>query len=244
VRETIELACSIPMDSVQFSIATPFPGTRFYDQCVQNGWLATEKWDDYDGNFGSVVSYPQLSKAEIEELLYFAYREYETRRKRDSLTVRFRKEVRRRGLPGALRRAAESVALRISRKTEESLHAVEERHSIALGRDWYPYDANEGGRPAGTHSSMRVLTQSPSRSLHIVARTPREMERSHLKIFQDGALLSTLDICQTWQEFIVKIPGAIPTEITLQAYPTIPRRKDAYIQHHGAIVKKIGVTTE
>ena len=36
VRQTIDLACSLPQDSVQFSIATPFPGTEFFDECEKN----------------------------------------------------------------------------------------------------------------------------------------------------------------------------------------------------------------
>jgi len=243
VKETVNLASSIPMDSVQFSIATPFPGTRFYAECVQNGWLVTENWDDFDGNFGSVVSYPQLSKVEIEELLYFAYREYETRRKRDPVTVRFKKEVRRTGLGGALRRAAESVAIRISRKFEESLHAVADRRSVALGRDWYPYDADEGGRPVGAHSSMRILVQSPNRKLRIVARTPRGMEWSQLSIFNGDTLLAAMDIGRFWKEFVVNLSRREPAQLTLQAQPTVARRKNGYIRHYGVIIRKITVTT-
>ena len=243
VRETVELACGIPMDSVQFSIATPFPGTEFYQQCAQNGWLVTEKWEDYDGNFGSVVDYPQLSKVEIEELLYFANREYEMRRKRDPVCLRFKKEVRRTGLRGALRRAAESLALRFSRKMEESLHTVEDTKSVALGWDWYPYDADEEGRPVGAHSSFRVLAQSPKRSLQIVARAPQGRESAQLRIFQGSALLRTLDIGQSWQDFTVDLTGADPTGLLVQAYPTVPRRKNGYIRHYGAIVKRIAVTT-
>jgi anaerobic magnesium-protoporphyrin IX monomethyl ester cyclase len=243
VKETVTLASSIPMDSVQFSIATPFPGTRFYAECVQNGWLVTENWDDYDGNFGSVVSYPQLSKVEIEELLYFAYREYDTRRKRDPLAVRFKREARRTGLRGALRRATESVAIRISRKTEESLHAVADRRSVAIGWDWYPYDADEGGRPIGAHSSMRVLTQSPNRKLRIVARTPHGVQSSELSIFSGDALLTSMDIGGSWQEFVLDLPGHEPTELTLEAHPTIPRRKNGYIRHYGAIIKNIAATS-
>jgi len=243
VRETVDLACSIPMDSVQFSIATPFPGTRFYAQCVENGWLVTENWDDFDGNFGSVVSYPQLSKVEIEELLYFAYREYETRRKRDPLTVRFRKEVRRTGLRGALRRAADSVMIRISRRMNESLHAVEDRRSVAIGWDWYPYDPDEGGRPVGAHSSLRVLAQSPDRKLRIVARAPRGLESSQIRVFEAETLLACMDIGRSWQEFAVELSGHEPTELILQTHPTISRRKSGYIRHYGAIIKKITVMT-
>jgi len=242
VRETVELACSIPMDSIQFSIATPFPGTEFYRQCADNGWLVTENWEDYDGNFGSVVSYPQLSKLEIEELFYFADREYELRRKRESIPTRFRKELRRRGLTGALRRAGESLALRASRRKERMLHTIEDTSSVALGWDWYPYDADEGGRPVGARSSLRVLVQGPNRTLQLVARSPQGAESSRLKVLDDDNLLATLDLGAEWQEFTIDLPGTEPRELSLQAEPTIQHRKCGYIRHYGAVIKKITIT--
>jgi len=59
-------------DSVQFSIATPFPGTPFYQLCKQKGWLVTEDWTRYDGARHSVVDYPQLKHEETEELFRYA----------------------------------------------------------------------------------------------------------------------------------------------------------------------------
>ena len=75
VRETVALARRLPNDSLQFSIATPFPGTEFFDQCRREGILVTENWADYDGTFGAVMSYPGLAKAEIEALHAAAIRE-------------------------------------------------------------------------------------------------------------------------------------------------------------------------
>jgi len=57
VRETVSLAQKLPNDSLQFSIATPFPGTEFYEDCRRNGLLVTEDWSNYDGTFGAVMSY-------------------------------------------------------------------------------------------------------------------------------------------------------------------------------------------
>lgn len=75
VRETIDLAKRLPNDSLQFSIATPFPGTEFFEFCRREGFLVTEKWSDYDGSFGAVMSYPHLNKKEIEGLYETARRE-------------------------------------------------------------------------------------------------------------------------------------------------------------------------
>jgi len=239
VRETVQLACSIPMDSVQFSIATPFPGTDFYRQCRQNGWLVTENWEDYDGNFGSVVSYPQLSKVEIEELHCFANQEYETRRKRDPILVRFTNEMRRAGVSGAVRRAAESARIRVSRRMGRLRHAVEDAESIELDWDWYPYDPDEEGRPVGAHSTLRVLVQSPDRTLKLTARSPRGLDSSQLHVFDGEIQLATFDLDRSWQELAVDLPGTDLLELSLQAQPTVPCRKGAYIRHYGAVVKNI-----
>lgn len=81
VRETVALARRLPNDSLQFSIATPFPGTEFFDRCRREGILVTENWADYDGTFGAVMSYPGLAKAEIEALHAAAIREFYPRRR-------------------------------------------------------------------------------------------------------------------------------------------------------------------
>jgi len=59
-------------DSVQFSIATPFPGTPFYRLCDAKGWLVTKDWTRYDGARWSVVDYPELKHSEIELLHQYA----------------------------------------------------------------------------------------------------------------------------------------------------------------------------
>jgi radical SAM superfamily enzyme YgiQ (UPF0313 family) len=59
-------------DSVQFSIATPFPGTPFYRLCEANGWLITKDWTRYDGARYGVVDYPNLKHEETEELFKYA----------------------------------------------------------------------------------------------------------------------------------------------------------------------------
>jgi len=115
VRETIELACSLPMDTVQFSIATPFPGTEFFAECERNGWLVTRDWSHYDGRFGAVVSYPQLDKTEIELMLTLAEREYLDRTQRRSLLSKFIDTTRHHGLRYALGKTREYLRTRTQR---------------------------------------------------------------------------------------------------------------------------------
>src|SRR3989441_6843808 len=76
ILKTIEFSKKLDTDSVQFSIATPFPGTPFYEQAKQNGWLATDDWTQYDGANYAVLNYPDLSKGDIEDLHRLALKEW------------------------------------------------------------------------------------------------------------------------------------------------------------------------
>jgi anaerobic magnesium-protoporphyrin IX monomethyl ester cyclase len=41
MKETLNLALSLPLDIAQFYAATPFPGTRLYEEAASRGWLAS-----------------------------------------------------------------------------------------------------------------------------------------------------------------------------------------------------------
>ncbi len=85
VMKTIEFATTVGSDSLQFSIATPYPGTPFYETCKNNGWLITDEFSRYDGSHYSVIDYPNLSHTEIESLFKFAMN------RREKLGLKFRK---------------------------------------------------------------------------------------------------------------------------------------------------------
>ncbi len=72
IERTINFAVELSPDSVQFSIATPFPGTPFYKWADQQGYLLTKDWNMYDGSCGRVLSTPELPSSELEELLEYA----------------------------------------------------------------------------------------------------------------------------------------------------------------------------
>ena len=69
-RETMEMNLSfvkdLDVDSVQFSITSPFPGTRYFREMEAAGRLKSRKWEDYDGSRSAVVSFPHLSLEEIQ----------------------------------------------------------------------------------------------------------------------------------------------------------------------------------
>lgn len=65
ITETIEFAKMLDLNSIQASIASPYPGTEFYDLCIENNWLASDSFLDGSGHQKCTISYPGLSSAEI-----------------------------------------------------------------------------------------------------------------------------------------------------------------------------------
>ncbi len=63
VDNTIRYIRSIPADSVQFSVAIPFPGTSFFKYLEDNGFLLTRDWSKYNG-FDHVVMRTEAMTAE------------------------------------------------------------------------------------------------------------------------------------------------------------------------------------
>ena len=68
MQETIDFALSNSLNTVQFSGAVPFPGTRYFDYASRENLLRTRKWDNWlqDGEQAPVVDYPGLSKEIVE----------------------------------------------------------------------------------------------------------------------------------------------------------------------------------
>lgn len=48
IKDTIEFAKKLDVVSIGFSIATPWPGTGFYELCKEKGWLTSNNWDEYN----------------------------------------------------------------------------------------------------------------------------------------------------------------------------------------------------
>ncbi|NTV23269.1 MAG: radical SAM protein [Nanoarchaeota archaeon] len=80
IDETIKLALFLDPDSVQFSIATPFPGTRFYDLAKSENMIVSESWSDFDGNSRSVIKTGSLMPEDLEAAQKRAYEEWKDHR--------------------------------------------------------------------------------------------------------------------------------------------------------------------
>ncbi|MFA6822655.1 MAG: hopanoid biosynthesis associated radical SAM protein HpnJ, partial [Geobacter sp.] len=65
IRETIEFAKQLDLNSIQASLASPYPGTEFYRLAKERGWIASDDFIDSTGHQKCVINYPQLSNAEI-----------------------------------------------------------------------------------------------------------------------------------------------------------------------------------
>ena len=48
IERTMEFALSIPLDAANISIATPFPGTQFYKECLAKGYIANIILEEYN----------------------------------------------------------------------------------------------------------------------------------------------------------------------------------------------------
>lgn len=68
VEKTKKLIREVRPDILQVSVASPFPGTEFYDWCRKNGYLLTEDPNEYldeQGHQKAIISYPELTNEEM-----------------------------------------------------------------------------------------------------------------------------------------------------------------------------------
>lgn len=78
-EQTIRFAKEIRPNIVQFAVATPIPGTEFYDYVRKNGFMLTEDLEeslDEEGFQRCIVSYPDFTNKNIESYVDKALKEY------------------------------------------------------------------------------------------------------------------------------------------------------------------------
>jgi len=63
-------------DLVTFGVATPVPGTKFYEYIEKNGYFIEKDWSKFDPALPPVYSYPNLSSQEIFEFSRKAYKAF------------------------------------------------------------------------------------------------------------------------------------------------------------------------
>jgi radical SAM superfamily enzyme YgiQ (UPF0313 family) len=63
IRKTVEFACETDPETIQVSLAAPYPGTELYRQAQENGWLEIQTGDlvDTHGVQIAALNYPGLT---------------------------------------------------------------------------------------------------------------------------------------------------------------------------------------
>jgi len=76
IRKTIDFAKRLDNDTIQVSIAHPYPGTEFYNYAKKNDLLTIDALTDESGHQLPVVIYPGLDRAELVDWVERFYGEY------------------------------------------------------------------------------------------------------------------------------------------------------------------------
>ncbi len=76
IDETVRFACELDPDTIQVSLAAPYPGTALYGQAVEQGWLVRDALVGEDGTQQSPLGYPDLPHTEIFEAVPRFYRRF------------------------------------------------------------------------------------------------------------------------------------------------------------------------
>jgi hopanoid biosynthesis associated radical SAM protein HpnJ len=78
VQQTIQFACEVEPETIQVSLAAPYPGTELYRQAQENGWLQIQTGDLVD-NHGvqiAALNYPKLSSTMLFHSVEEFYRRF------------------------------------------------------------------------------------------------------------------------------------------------------------------------
>jgi radical SAM superfamily enzyme YgiQ (UPF0313 family) len=78
IQQTIRFACDIDPETIQVSLAAPYPGTELYRQAQEQGWLQIQSGDlvDTHGIQTAAMNYPQLSSTIIFNSVEELYRKF------------------------------------------------------------------------------------------------------------------------------------------------------------------------
>lgn len=79
IRQTIDFAKDINPNTIQVSLAAPYPGTQLYREAVENGWIRENESLNLVNSQGvqlSPISYPHLPAQEIYHAVETFYRQF------------------------------------------------------------------------------------------------------------------------------------------------------------------------
>jgi len=74
IEKTIQRALELDPFSIQFSITTPFPGTKYFEILDKKDFIITKDFSSYDGHSKSVIKLENLTPGDLEISKIKAYR--------------------------------------------------------------------------------------------------------------------------------------------------------------------------
>lgn len=104
IENTKKLISAIKPDLLQVSVASPFPGTKFYEWAKENNYLLTDDPNEYldeKGHQKSIISYPWLTNQDITKAVDRILKDYYVSAKYIPLAL---KQIFRRNGAGEFRR--------------------------------------------------------------------------------------------------------------------------------------------
>ena len=113
---TFNFSCNLDIDSIQYSMATPVPGTALYKQLENEQKLHFVKWEELDGYSSSVIEYEDFSREYLEQFEYTVHgRWLKARLKHPAWVLRqvryLARLTRIQGLHGFIRRVQRGLQL-------------------------------------------------------------------------------------------------------------------------------------
>jgi hopanoid biosynthesis associated radical SAM protein HpnJ len=114
LRNTIDFAKRLDTETIQVSIAHPYPGTEFYDYVKTNDLITIDSMTDESGHQLPNIKYPGLNRGELVEWVERFYGEYYFRPKAAWRVVK--KAIVNNDIPRLYKEAREYMALRSKRK--------------------------------------------------------------------------------------------------------------------------------
>ncbi len=114
LRNTIDFAKRLDVETIQVSIAHPYPGTEFYDYVKKNNLITIDSMTDESGHQLPNIIYPGLNRGELVEWVERFYGEYYFRPKAAWRVVKH--AVVNNDIPRLYKEAREYLALRSKRK--------------------------------------------------------------------------------------------------------------------------------
>jgi anaerobic magnesium-protoporphyrin IX monomethyl ester cyclase len=80
IQDTIAFAKALPLDIALFHIAAPYPGTPFFFDVIENGWVRPgTHWEEIDMDEATVLDYPHLTAEDLRYWQRRAFREWALR---------------------------------------------------------------------------------------------------------------------------------------------------------------------